>query len=72
MKITLKAARVNAGLTQKQAAAKIGVTKETISSWERRKSYPNTEMLQKIESTYHIPYDNIIFLPSNNALSVIS
>lgn len=70
MKITLKAARVNAGLTQKQAAAEIGVAKETISSWERKKSYPSTGMLQKIEKAYHIPYDDIIFLPPNNALSV--
>ena len=33
-KISLKAARVNAGLTQEQAARAIGKTKQTIVNWE--------------------------------------
>lgn len=70
MKITLKAARVNAGLTQKEAAIAIGVTKDTISNWERRKSFPGTKAIKRIEETYCVPYDSIIFLPQNNALSV--
>lgn len=70
MKITLKAARVNAGLTQKEAAAAMGVTKDTISNWERRKSFPSTKIIKRIEDVYCVPYDSIIFLPQNNALSV--
>lgn len=35
-KISLKAARVNAGLTQEQAAKAIGRTKQTLVSWETR------------------------------------
>ena len=37
MKISLQSARVNAKLTQQMAAQKIGVSKDTISNWERRK-----------------------------------
>ena len=33
-KITLKAARVNAGLTQKELAEKIGKSETTIIKWE--------------------------------------
>jgi len=36
-KITLKAARVNAGLTQTEAAEKIGVSATTIQNWESGK-----------------------------------
>lgn len=35
MKISLKAARSNRNLTQKQAAVLIGVSEDTISNWER-------------------------------------
>ena len=34
MKITLKSARVNANLTQLEAAKRLGVTRETLSNWE--------------------------------------
>lgn len=38
MQITLKAARVNAGLTQAEAAEKMGVTTSTICLWESGKA----------------------------------
>ena len=34
-KISLAAARVNAGLTQAETAEKMGVTKRTIINWEK-------------------------------------
>lgn len=61
MAITLKAARVNAGFNQTQAAKIIGVTKDVISNWERGKSYPDVRYLPKIEAAYGIKYDQIIF-----------
>lgn len=39
-KITLKAARVNAGLTQEEAAQAINVTGRTLISWENGVTYP--------------------------------
>lgn len=69
MKITLKAARVNKGLTQKMAADKIGVTKDTIGNWERGKSYPDALHIKKIEKLYGINYNDIFFVP-NYTLSV--
>ena len=38
IKISLAAARVNANMTQEQAAAAINVSKSTINSWENGKS----------------------------------
>ena len=62
MPITLKAARINKDLTQKQAAEKFGVSKDTIGNWERGKSFPSADKIKLIETEYGIPYDDIIFL----------
>lgn len=70
MPITLKAARVNKGLTQEAAGKLIGVTACTIGNWERGDSFPDAMQILKIQSTYDVKYDDIIFLPANNALSV--
>lgn len=64
MKLTLKAARINAGFTQQQAAEQLNVSKDTVSNWERGKSYPGVPALKKMEKVYGVPYDDIIFLPA--------
>lgn len=65
VQISLKAARVNAGLTIKAAAPKIGVGKDTLIKWEREPWRVNALFQQRISNTYSIPIDNINFLPSN-------
>ncbi len=66
MAITLKAARVNKGYTQREAAVLIDVTEDTISNWERGKSFPNVPQLKKIEEVYGVTYNDLIFLHNNN------
>lgn len=66
MPLTLKAARVNKGLTQKQAAELIGVTAETIGAWEGGKRVPNLCRLEQILKTYEIDFDELIFLPKSS------
>lgn len=65
MKISLKAARVNVGLTQTDAAELIGVNVNTIKNWESGKSFPNQPMIDRICSTYGLAYDQINFLPES-------
>lgn len=65
MKITLKAARVNAGLTQKEAAEKLGVSNVTVCNWENGLSVPNIQQVLKICELYKVDLDNLIFLPGN-------
>lgn len=60
---TLKTAREINNLTQAEAASLIGVSKDTLSNYERGKSYPDIPTLRKIERTYGIPYNRLIFLP---------
>lgn len=66
MAITLKAARINAGLTQEQAAKIIDVSADTIRKWERAKSFPNVLQIRRIENAYGVAYNDIIFLRSTS------
>lgn len=56
-KISIKAARVNAGLTQKEAAKKLGITPNTLASYEKDSSKLKLEMLKKLSDLYKIPTD---------------
>lgn len=60
-KISLKAARVNAGLTLKEAAERIGVTVATLHKWEQDSSSVRVSDVQKIEKIYQYPTNYIFF-----------
>ena len=62
-KMTLKAARVNAGYTQQEAASLLGIAKATLVKWEKGKTFPDAPAIEKICSVYKTHYDNISFLP---------
>lgn len=62
-KITLKAARVNVGLTQKQAAILLCVSNKTLCNWEKGLAYPTTKYVDKICSLYGVTYDMLTFRP---------
>ena len=59
--ITLKAARVNAGYSQVEAAEKLGVSVYTLSNYERGITFPDIPLLKKIERLYRVPYKDIFF-----------
>lgn len=60
-RITLKAARVNVGLTQKEAAEKLNVSNKTLCSWEKGVSVPKADKIDVICDLYGVGYDNLIF-----------
>lgn len=62
MKITLAAARVNKGYTQKELAELIGISHYTLLKWEKGKSFPKVPQIQKLEELLGITYNDIIFL----------
>ena len=66
LKITLAAARVNAGFTQKEVADMLDVSNKTICSWDKGKSFPAPRQIDMLCELYGISYDNIIFLPSDS------
>ena len=59
LKITMAAARVNAGLTQKQFASMCEVSESTVVEWEKGRSYPSIKKIPLIEKAYGIPLDYV-------------
>lgn len=59
MKITLRAARVNAGLDQADVARELGVNIATVSSWETGKTQPSLENFHKLCQLYGWPEGQI-------------
>lgn len=63
VKLTLKAARVNAGLTQAQAATLLGLSNKTLCSWEQGKAFPTPKHIDRICRLYGVSYDMLTFRP---------
>lgn len=66
LKITIKAARTNVGLSQKDAAVRLGVSNKTLGNWENGICFPPADMIPKICELYGVSYDNLNFLPSSS------
>lgn len=69
-KFSLKTIREIRGFSQSEAAKKIGISVETLSNYERGKTYPDIPTLRKIEEVYNVNYNQIIFLPLDYGLTV--
>lgn len=61
MAIHLKAARVNAGYTQKEAANLLGISKGTLASYEKYRTVPDIETAKRMADLFKTSVDNIIF-----------
>lgn len=61
-KYTLKAIRVNSGLSQTEAAKKLGISQQTLSSWENGTTFPLVPDVYKIEELYKTPFAEIKFM----------
>ena len=60
-KISLAAARVNAGYLQEVAAVKLHVDVATLRSWEKGKTVPGYDKVMEICKLYKYPVDYIFF-----------
>ena len=56
----LKELRLKAGLTQKQLASQVGVTKSVISFYELRERAPSPEVLVKLSNIFHVSTDFLL------------
>lgn len=61
MAITLKAARVNAGFTQKQVCERLNISKNTLVSYEKHGVIPKMDRAKKLAELYGLSVDQIIF-----------
>ena len=63
--ISIKAARINKGLTQKELAKLLNVSNKTVSSWENGRSVPKADKIDQLCTILDMPYDQINFLHKN-------
>ena len=62
MRISLKAARVNAEMTQKESAERMGVDVSTVINWENGKTSPKAVQLQRLCEVYGVDSVDALFL----------
>ena len=60
LKITLAAARVNAGLTQKEVAKDMHISHTTLIEWEKGKDTPKVSQLRRLFELYDIGAEYLI------------
>lgn len=61
-KISLEAVRVNAGMSQKEWAKKLGVSNNTVINWEKGNTEPTLSQVREMSLLSGIPMD-FIFVP---------
>lgn len=62
---TLKAARVNAGYTQKQVIEILGISNGTLVNWERGTTQPNATYINEMCKLYGRKIEELNFFPKN-------
>lgn len=66
----LKDLRLKAGLTQKQLATQIGVTKSVVSFYELQERIPSPTILVKLSATFHVSTDYLLGIDNVERLDV--
>jgi len=61
---SLKAIRVNLGLTLEEASELIGISKYTLFNYEHFKTVPDNDKIKKIMKAYDVSYNEIRFVPN--------
>lgn len=59
MRISIKAARVNAELKQSDTATALNVSKKTVASWEKGETMPKADKINALCTLYGVSYDDI-------------
>ena len=68
IKWKLRACRVQAGYTQKEAAELMGISEPALITYETGRSTPNMDVGQKMSELYQIPLEIMDFSKVGNTL----
>jgi len=66
----LKELRLQAGLTQKELAERIGVTKSVVSYYELQERHPSPDMLVKLAAVFHVTTDFLLGIDNQKMLDI--
>ena len=64
-RISLEAVRVNAKMTQKEWAERLGVSNNTVVNWEKGNTEPSLSKLREMSQLSGVPMD-FIFVPEKS------
>lgn len=65
-KYSLRALRVNAGLTIKEASKQLGISSVTLRSYEKYITVPNINVITKMLEIYNVTIDEMNFCPNKS------
>lgn len=57
----LKLLRQASGMTQEEVAKQMGVTRQTISSYESGRTQPDIETLKRFAEVYNVEFDDVVY-----------
>ena len=63
MQMTLKAARVNVGLSRGEAAKMLGVNTKTLLNYEQGIALPRIDLVKRMLALYGVSLDEVNFYP---------
>lgn len=66
----LKELRLKSGLTQKQLAEQIGITKSVVSFYELQERIPSPAVLVKLSAVFHVSTDYLLGIDNIERLDV--
>lgn len=58
--MALATLRKKAGLTQADVAKELGITDSAVNQWEKKKTFPKTEVLPKLARLYSCTVDELL------------
>lgn len=59
MKMSLKAIRIDRGLSQKQLADELKINKKTLGSWENGKTCPPNDKVEALCKVLNVGYNDV-------------
>ena len=66
----LKELRLQAGLTQKQLADQLNITKSVVSFYELRERTPSPEVLIKLATIFHVSTDYLLGIERSKSVDI--
>lgn len=61
--LTLRAARVNKGLSVDQAARTLRISESTLTSWEMGRTFPRVDDIDRLLAFYGLEYEEVNWRP---------
>lgn len=68
--LKLKELRLKSGLTQKQLADRLGLTKSVISYYELQERYPSPDILVKLSTVFGVTTDYLLGLEARPTIDI--